>query len=51
MRMNMNNPDEPNWKEVAGSFWYACHEGDGGHVEWLIEKYTDWFKEEEETDD
>ena len=39
---------EPNWKQIANSFWYACSDGDGESVEYLLEKYTHLFKEENE---
>ena len=41
--------EEPNWKQIANSFWYACSHGDGGSVEYLLEKYSHLFKEENET--
>ena len=44
----MSITDEPKWKEVAETFWYACYHGDGELLEYMVEKYNHWFIEEEE---
>lgn len=47
--------EEPDWKEVACSFYHSvggingC--GDLDSIEYLCNKYSDYFEEEEETDE
>ena len=38
---------EPDWKNVADNFWYAAFHGDHDLMEYMVEKYTDWFDEDE----
>ena len=38
---------EPNWKNVAENFWYAAFHGDNDLMEHMIERYTDWFDEDD----
>tara|TARA_R100000458_G_scaffold59865_1_gene72307 strand:+ start:7945 stop:8133 length:189 start_codon:yes stop_codon:yes gene_type:complete len=38
---------EPNWKDVAENFWYACYHGDGGLLDHMVDTYTPYFEEEE----
>ena len=39
--------EEPNWKSVAENFWYAGFHGDNDLMEHMIERYTDWFDEDD----
>ena len=43
--------EEPNWKDVADNFWYACYHGDGELLDHMVEKYTPYFETVEEEDE
>jgi len=46
-RKLMDLSTEPNWKNVAENFWYAAFHGDNDLMEHMIERYTDWFDEDD----
>ena len=47
----MAHSTEINWKDVAENFWYACFHGDFDLMDHMVEKYTDWFDEDEDDEE
>ena len=47
----MTMTTEPNWKNVADNFWYAAFNGDVDLLDYLVDKYTDWFDEDEDDEE